>query len=202
MKTLISRCLQFFVVAVFALNMSSCSYNSFVNQEENVNAAWANVQTQYQRRLDLIGNLVNTVKGYAKHEKETFESITKARAQVSSAINIDASELDEETLERVQSQLSAASAQMNSGLSRLIAVSENYPELKANQNFLELQAQLEGTENRIAESRNKYNKAVQEYNSAIRQFPGLITAKIFGFKVKSMFKADLGAERAPEVNFD
>lgn len=202
MKTLLNRCLQFLLVAVMAAGMSSCSYNGFVKQEENVNAAWASVQTQYQRRMDLIGNLVNTVKGYAKHEKETYEAITKARSQMSSAINVDASELDEETLERVQNALSNASAQMNSGLSRLIAVSENYPELKANQSFLELQAQLEGTENRIAEARNKYNKAVQEYNSEIRQFPGLITAKIFGFKVKSMFKADFGAEHAPTVSFD
>lgn len=202
MKKLITRCLLVISTVLLTLNLTSCSYNSFVSEEENVNAAWANVQTQYQRRMDLIDNLVNTVKGYAKHEKETYESITKARAQVSNAINISADSLDEEKLEEIQNKLNAANAQMTSGLSRLIAVSENYPELKASQNFLELQAQLEGTENRIAEARNKYNTAVQTYNTAIRSFPGLITAKIFGFKTKAMFKADAGAEKAPTVNFD
>lgn len=202
MKNLFARCFQVVVVAFLAINMSSCSYNSFVGQEEKVNEAWANVQTQYQRRLDLIGNLVNTVKGYAKHEKETFESITRARASVSSAINVNIEDLDEEKVAEVQKKLNEASAQMNSGLSRLIAVSENYPELKASEQFKELQAQLEGTENRIAEARKKYNGVVKEYNTAIREFPGLITAKIFGFKSKSMFQADAGAEHAPTVSFD
>ncbi|MBO4331882.1 MAG: LemA family protein [Paludibacteraceae bacterium] len=176
--------------------------NGFVSQDENVNKAWANVQTQYQRRLDLIGNLVNTVKGYAKHEKETFESITNARAKVSSAININADDLSEEKLAEVQKQLSEASAQMNSGLSRLIAVSESYPELKASEQFKELQAQLEGTENRIAEARNKFNSAVQEYNVQVRLFPGNLVASICGYSAKAMFQADAGAEHAPTVNFD
>lgn len=202
MKNLFARCIQFVVVAFLAINMSSCSYNSFVGQEEKVNEAWANVQTQYQRRLDLIDNLVNTVKGYAKHEKETFESITRARANVSSAINVNIDDLDEEKVAEIQKKLNEAASQMNSGLSRLIAVSENYPDLKASDQFKELQAQLEGTENRIAEARKKYNGAVKEYNTAVREFPGLITAKIFGFKTKSMFEAEAAAAHAPRVDFN
>lgn len=200
MKNLFIRIAQFAVVALFALNMSSCSYNSFVEQEEAVNKAWADVQAQYQRRVDLFGNLVATVKKYAEHESKTYKEITEARSAISNAIKIEASELDEETLAKIQNKIAEANKQLNSGLGRLIAVSENYPELKASELFRDLQAQIEGTENRIAVARTDFNGAVQTYNTAIREFPGLITAKIFGFKAKSMFKADIGAENAPSVS--
>lgn len=171
-------------------------YNSMVSLDENVTKVWADVEAAYQRRADLIPNLVATVKGYAEHEKSTFEAVTEARAKVSS-MNLNVEDLTEENLAKyieAQSQLSGA-------LSRLIAVSESYPELKASEQFSELQAQLEGTENRINEVRKKFNEAAQEYNVAVRKFPGNIIANLFGFERRAEFKAEAGAEKAPTVAF-
>lgn len=173
------------------------TYNGLVNDQQEVEKAWANVETQYQRRADLIDNLVNTVKGYAKHERETFEAVTNARTSVGS-IKIDADNLDEEQLKKFQS----AQNELSGALKSLIAVSENYPELKANENFLQLQSQLEGTENRIATVREDFNKVAKEYNTKIKQFPKNIFAGIFGFKEKPYFAAQAGAEKAPKVSFD
>jgi len=173
------------------------TYNGLVNDQQEVEKAWANVETQYQRRADLIDNLVNTVKGYAKHEHETFEAVTNARTKVGS-IELNAENLDEETLKKFQS----AQNELSGALKSLIAVSENYPELKANENFLQLQSQLEGTENRIATVREDFNKVAKEYNTKIKQFPKNIFAGIFGFKEKPYFAAQAGAENAPKVNFD
>lgn len=172
-------------------------YNGLVNEEENVSQAWSDVETQYQRRSDLIPNLVNIVKGYATHEKETFKELVDARAKATS-IQIDPSNLSEEELQKFQK----AQSEVGSALGRLIAVAENYPELKANENFMELQAQLEGTENRIQKSRSDFNATVKTYNIKVRKFPGSIVAGIFGFNVKANFKADEGAENAPKVSFE
>lgn len=172
------------------------TYNRFVNREEGVKAAWSNVETQYQRRADLIPNLVNTVKGYAAHERQTLDEVTEARARATS-VNFTAEELTPERLAEFQE----AQAQVRSALGRLIAVSERYPDLKANQNFLELQAQLEGTENRIAVARKDYNETVRQYNIAVRRFPANLVARIFGFDQKPLFQASEGAEAAPQVAF-
>ena len=183
------------VVAVVAI-FFYVTYNGFVNKEEGVNAAWSNVETQYQRRSDLIPNLVNTVKGYAAHESETLGAVTEARARATS-INLSASDLTPERLAAFQQ----AQADVRSALGRLIAVAENYPDLKANQNFLELQAQLEGTENRIAVARKDFNAAAQRYNVAVRRFPSNLIAGLFGFEKKPYFEASEGADKAPEVQF-
>ena len=176
---------------------SFSTYNSLVGQDEVVTTAWGNVQTQYQRRSDLIPNLVSVVKGYAKHEKETLDAVVSARARATQ-ITVSADGLTPEKLQQyqqVQGQLSAA-------LGKLLAVSESYPNLKANENFSELQAQLEGTENRISESRTRYNKAVQGYNISVRKFPRNIVAKMFGFAPKAKFEAAENAQNAPTVNFE
>ena len=180
------------LVAIFCYT----SYNGLVTKEEGLDSAWSNVETQYQRRADLIPNLVNTVKGYAAHESETLGAVTEARARATS-INLSASDLTPERLAAFQQ----AQADVRSALGRLIAVAENYPDLKANQNFLELQAQLEGTENRIATERSRYTDAVNAYNQKIRKFPALITAKLFGFDPKPQFKAEESAAQAPVVEF-
>ena len=183
------------VVALFA--MTSCStYNGMVSKEEAVNRAWSNVETQYQRRADLIPNLVATVKGYAAHEEQTLTDVVEARSKATS-VTLSAENLTPESLAEFQQAQSA----VTSALGRLIAVSESYPDLKANQNFLELQAQLEGTENRIATERSRYTDAVNAYNKKIRKFPALITAKIFGFDAKPQFKAEASAAQAPTVGF-
>ena len=191
---------RFLAIPVFAMMavmfFGSCNYNDLVTEEENVNEAWANVQNQYQRRADLIPNLVNVVKGYASHEKETLEAVINARSKATQ-ITVDPSNLDEESLKKYQE----AQGELVSALGRLMAITEAYPELKANENFMELQAQLEGTENRITEHRNKFNAAVKTYNLACREFPGNITAMIFGFKPKAMFEADANAQNAPTVQF-
>lgn len=184
------------IVAVIAVVWGISVYNGLVSKDEGVSKAWANVETQYQRRADLIPNLVNTVKGYAQHEENTFKEITEARAKVSS-IQIDPTNLTEEELQRFQ----AAQGEITSALGKLIAVAENYPELKANESFQELQTQLEGTENRIQKSRAEFNEVVQEYNVAVRRFPANIVAGIGGFDKKANFKADEGSEKAPEVQF-
>jgi LemA protein len=172
-------------------------YNTLVTMEENVTQAWSQVENQYQRRADLIPNLVNTVKGYAEHEKETFLAVTEARAKVSQ-MNVGPEILnDPQAFQKFQ----AAQDGLSSALSRLLVTVEKYPDLKANENFLQLQAQLEGTENRISVERRKFNKAVQEYNTTIRKFPTNIIAGMTGFTQKAYFKATAGSEIAPKVKF-
>jgi LemA protein len=172
------------------------AYNEMVTLDEGVNTAWSQVENQYQRRMDLIPNLVNTVKGYAAHEKETLEGVVNARAEATKT-TIDPSNLNEETLKRFQ----AAQGELSSALSRLMVVVERYPELKANQNFSELQAQLEGTENRISVERKRFNEIAQGYNTYIRKFPNNILSGMFGFQTKAYFSAESGAEKAPSVEF-
>ena len=183
------------VVAVVAIFFYA-TYNGFVNREEGLKSAWSNVETQYQRRADLIPNLVNTVKGYAAHETQTLNEVTEARARATS-INLSADDL---TPER-RAQFQRAQAEVRSALGRLIAVSESYPDLKANQNFLELQAQLEGTENRIAVARKDFNAAAQQYNVSVRRFPANLVARMFGFGQKPYFESAEGAAAAPQVTF-
>ena len=183
------------VVAVVAIFFYA-TYNGFVNREEGLKSAWSNVETQYQRRADLIPNLVNTVKGYAAHETQTLNEVTEARARATS-INLSADDLTPERLEQFQ----RAQAEVRSALGRLIAVSESYPDLKANQNFLELQAQLEGTENRIAVARKDFNAAAQQYNVSVRRFPANLVARMFGFGQKPYFESAEGAAAAPQVTF-
>ena len=183
------------VVAVVAIFFYA-TYNGFVNREEGLKSAWSNVETQYQRRADLIPNLVNTVKGYAAHETQTLNEVTEARARATS-INLSADDLTPERL----AQFQRAQAEVRSALGRLIAVSESYPDLKANQNFLELQAQLEGTENRIAVARKDFNAAAQQYNVSVRRFPANLVAWMFGFGQKPYFESAEGAAAAPQVTF-
>jgi LemA protein len=179
-----------------AMSLSSCSYNSMVKKDENVKAAWGAVQSQYQRRADLIPNLVNTVKGAANFEKSTLTAVIEARAKATS-IQVDPSKLTPESIQQFQ----AAQGQLGSALGRLLAVSENYPDLKSNANFQGLQTQLEGTENRINVARLDFNTAVQDYNSSVRSFPANLTAKMFGFSEKGYFTAEAGADKAPKVSF-
>ena len=171
-------------------------YNGLVTMDENVSGQWSNVETQYQRRADLIPNLVSTVKGYASHEKETLEGVVEARSQATQ-IKVDANDLTPEKLAEYQK----AQGAVTSALGKLLAITENYPDLKANQNFLELQAQLEGTENRIAVARKDFNAAAQRYNVAVRRFPSNLIAGLFGFEKKPYFEASEGADKAPEVQF-
>ena len=184
------------LVVLVGCNATS-AYNSMVESEEVVTTTWSNVETQYQRRADLIPNLVSTVKGYAKHESETLEAVIAARSKATQ-ITVDPTNLTEEKLQEYQ----AAQGAITSALGRLLAISENYPDLKANEQFQELQAQLEGTENRITVARKEFNEAVQGYNLKVRRFPGNIWAGIFGFDAKDKFAAEQGAEKAPTVNFD
>lgn len=171
-------------------------YNSLVQQDEAVKNKWGAVQSQYQRRADLIPNLVSTVKGAANFEKETLTQVMEARAKATQ-VTLNADDLSPEKIQQFQ----AAQGQLSSALGRLLAVSESYPELKANQNFRDLQAQLEGTENRIAVARNDFNDVVKGYNSAVRTFPGNIIAGFTGFQQKGYFEADKGSENAPKVQF-
>ena len=172
------------------------TYNGFVNKEEGLKGDWPDVDTQYQRHADLIPNLVSTVKGYAAHETQTLNEVTEARARATS-INLSADDLTPERL----AQFQRAQAEVRSALGRLIAVSESYPDLKANQNFLELQAQLEGTENRIAVARKDFNAAAQQYNVSVRRFPANLVARMFGFGQKPYFESAEGAAAAPQVTF-
>ena len=176
--------------------LSSCNYNSLVDKQQTVDEAWAQVENQYQRRADLIPNLVNTVKGYSTHESETLQKVIEARAKATS-VTIDAENLNEETLAKYQQ----AQGELSQALKSLLAVTEAYPDLKANENFMALQAQLEGTENRISTERKRYTEAVKNYNTAIKKFPTVIYAGWFGFDAKPQFKAEAGAEKAPEVKF-
>lgn len=180
------------IVAIWAIS----GYNGMVNKEETVSNAWANVEAAYQRRADLIPQLVNTVKGYANHEKSTFDAVVSARTKATQ-MTVDVGELTEENIQKYQE----AQGEVGAAIGRLLAITENYPELKANENFSELQAQLEGTENRINEVRKNYNASVKEYNVSVRKFPNNILAGMFGFERKAEFKAEEGASKAPEVNF-
>ena len=171
-------------------------YNAMVTLEENVETAWAQVENQYQRRSDLIPNLVATVKGYAQHESQVFENVTEARAKATQ-ITIDPANASPEQLAAFQ----AAQGELSQALGRLLAVAESYPDLKANENFRDLQSQLEGTENRIAVARNAFNEAAQQFNVLIRKFPNNVVAGMFGFEKKPYFEADEGADKAPTVAF-
>ena len=171
-------------------------YNNLVTQDEGVKTAWSQVENQYQRRADLIPNLVNTVKGYAAHEKNTLEGVMNARAKATQT-TIDPTNLNKETMKQYQ----AAQGELSNALSRLMVVVERYPELKANENFRELQVQLEGTENRITVERKRFNEVAQGYNTYVRTFPNNILSGIFGFQAKAYFTAEAGAEKAPQVEF-
>ena len=184
------------LAALVAILFSSCGYNKMVEMEEQVTSQWAQVENVYQRRADLIPNLVNTVKGYAAHERETLEGVIEARSKATS-VNIDPKNLTPESIQ----QFNQAQDGLSSALSRLMVVVERYPDLKANQSFLDLQAQLEGTENRITVERQKFNQTTQTYNAYIRKFPQVIYAGWFGFDKKTYFEAQQGAEKAPEVQF-
>lgn len=188
--------LTLLVGAFISTFFSSCSYNSLVSQQETISSQWAQVENAYQRRADLIPNLVNTVKGYAEFEQETLTKVIEARSKATQ-VNLNVEDLTEENMAKFEQ----AQAGLSSALSRLLVVAEQYPNLKANQNFLELQAQLEGTENRISVERGKFNTAVQEYNTTVRRFPSNLTAMIFGFKPKAYFQAKEGSDKVPEVKF-
>ena len=200
MKTLTSRCAVLIITLVAAHGLTGCgTYNRLVALEQAVNKKWADVQSVYQRRADLIPNLVNTVSGAANFEKSTLTEVTNARASVG-RVQLDPNKAptDAATLQQFQ----AAQGQLSNALSRLLVVVEQYPELKANQNFLSLQAQLEGTENRISVERNNFNSAVQEYNTALSTFPTNMLNKMFGFQPRPFFTAQPGAEKAPNVQFN
>ena len=194
-----SKILKWLAIAIVASTLAGCGYNDFQTKDEASKAAWAEVVNQYQRRSDLIPNLVNTVKGYATHEKETLESVTKARAAATSF------QITPEVLNNPEAfaKFQKVQGELSSALSRLMAVSERYPDLKANQNFRDLQAQLEGTENRITVARQRYIKTIESYNILARQFPTNLTAMVFGYKVKPSFTVENEKEisTAPKVDF-
>jgi LemA protein len=192
-----NRALVLFISFLTVL-LSGCGYNTLVSLNENVNQAWAQVENQYQRRADLIPNLVKTVEAYAEFEKSVLTEVTEMRSQAGQI------KLSEEDLSDEQKfkQFSDAQDRLSGALSRLLVVVENYPQLKANENFLQLQSQLEGTENRIAVERKKYNEAVQEYNTVVKRIPTLITAKLFGFREKQYFTSSPGSDKVPDVKFD
>ena len=191
-KGLIITIVVIALVAIWGIS----SYNGLVSMDENVSNQWANVETQYQRRSDLIPNLVNTVKGYAKHESETLESVMAARSQATQ-VKIDPSNCTPQQLAAYQK----AQGDVTTALGKLLAITENYPDLKANQNFLELQSQLEGTENRINVARKAFNDTAKKYNTSLRRFPRNIIASMFGFEKRNYFEAEAGAEKAPKVEF-
>lgn len=194
-KSLITIIAVIGIVLILVL-WGSSRYNSLVTKEEGVTAAWSQVENVYQRRADLIPNLVSTVKGYADFEKSTLTAVIEARSKATS-VTIDPTKLNESNIQQFQQ----AQDGLSSALSRLMVVVEKYPDLKANQNFMDLQAQLEGTENRIATERRNFNQAAQDYNTQIRRFPSNIFAGLFGFDKKAYFQAETGAEKAPEVQF-
>ncbi|RZL10414.1 MAG: LemA family protein [Pedobacter sp.] len=185
------------LAAVIAVStLSSCGYNSMVKLDENVKSKWGTVQTQYQRRADLIPNLVSTVKGAAKFEQGTLTAVVEARAKATQ-MTVKADDLTPENIQKYQ----AAQGQLSQALGKLLSITEAYPELRATQQFSDLSAQIEGTENRISVARKDYTDAVQEYNKVVRSFPNNLTAGMFGFAVKGSFTADAGAQNAPTVNF-
>ena len=186
------------VVLSSTLLFSGCGYNTLQAKDESVIAAWSEVQNQYQRRADLVPNLVNVVKGYAKHEEQVLTEVTQARA------NVAGLKVDKEVLENPElfKKYQEAQSQMTGALSRLLAVTENYQDLKANEQFRDLQVQLEGTENRIAVARNRYISTVQDYNTYVRQFPQAMTAKVIGMDTKENFSAESSAQKAPTVSFN
>lgn len=184
------------IAMVCMVLLNSCSYNKMVEKDEAVSTAWSNVETQYQRRADLIPNLVSTVKGYATHESSTLEAVVAARSKATQ-ITVDPANLTAEKLAEYQKAQGAVS----SALGKLLAVTENYPQLRANENFSELQAQLEGTENRINVARTNFNNAAKKFNTAIRRFPKNILAGLFGFEKRAYFEAAEGSEQAPKVEF-
>src|SRR5699024_8307578 len=190
--------LYFLCIALLAVvTLNSCGYNTMVSKDENVKGKWAQVENAYQRRADLVPNLVNTVKGSASHEKGTLEAVVNARAKATS-MTVDPSNLSEESVAAFQQSQEA----LSQSLGRLLVTVEDYPDIKANENFRDLQIQLEGTENRISVERRSYNEAVQDYNTTVRRFPNNIVAGIFGFKTKGTFKSQAGADTAPEVSFE
>lgn len=191
-KGLIITIVVIALVAIWGIS----SYNGLVSMDENVSNQWANVETQYQRRSDLIPNLVNTVKGYAKHESQTLEAVMAARSQATQ-VKIDPSNCTPQRLAAYQK----AQGDVTTALGKLLAITENYPDLKANQNFLELQSQLEGTENRINVARKDFNDTAKKYNTSLRRFPRNIIASMFGFEKRNYFEAEAGAEKAPKVEF-
>lgn len=195
-KTLIIVAAILLAIFLFAVRPAIKSYNNMVTFEEDINGKWSQVTTDYQRRMDLIPNLVNTVKGYADFEQETLTAVVEARAKATS-VNVSADNLNPAMFQQFQ----AVQQGLSSSLSRLLVTIEKYPELKANQGFLDLQAQLEGTENRIANSRRKFNEATQLYNTFIKKFPKNLYANMFGFESKVYFQAEEGADKAPEVQF-
>ena len=186
----------FFIIIAVSMIVQSCYYNSLVNKQETVDAKWSEVENQYQRRADLIPNLVSTVKGYTKHEEATLTAVIEARSKATS-ITIDPTNMSEADLQKFQN----AQTELGQSLGRLMAVAESYPNLKANEQFLELQAQIEGTENRITVARKNFNDAARSYNVSIKSFPTLIYAGWFGFTPKPYFTAEPGSEKAPKVEF-
>jgi len=196
MKTNTIILISVVAVLVIAVFSGISTYNKLVIERENVNSQWANVESQYQRRSDLIPNLVATVKGYATHESSTLEAVVAARSRATQ-VTIDPKNLTPEKLQEYQ----AAQGQVSSALGKLLMITENYPDLKANQNFLELQAQLEGTENRISVERNRYNDVAKSYGILIQRFPTVIFASMFGFEKKPYFEAEKAAAKAPSVKF-
>lgn len=198
MKTFTSKITFILLFFILSSSFYGCGYNTLVSLEEKVNSAWSQVENQYQRRADLIPNLVKTVEGAADFEKSVLTEVTESRSKVGQT-KITADDLnDPEKFAKYQK----AQDQLSSALSRLLVVTENYPQLKSNENFMQLQSQLEGTENRIAVERKKFNEAVQEFNTSARSFPTLIMAKMFGFKEKQYFKGKEGSDQAPDVKFD
>lgn len=196
MKKSLVVLISILVLLAIIISYGISTNNKMINADEAVMSQWAKVENQYQRRADLIPNLVNTVKGYASHEKETLDAVVNARAKATQ-VTISPDNLNEASLQKYQ----AAQGELSQALGRLLMVTENYPDLKANQNFLELQAQLEGTENRISTERTRYTDMVRDYNAMIRRFPASIIAGIGGFDKKPQFTAEAGAEKAPEVKF-
>ena len=196
---MLKRYFSFAAALLLVLGLSGCGYNTMQAQDEAANAAWSEVLNQYQRRADLIPNLVNTVKGYAQHEEQVFTEVTNSRAKVGS-VNMNAADATDEAKLK---QYAQAQSELGGALSRLLVVAENYPQLKADQNFRDLQAQLEGTENRISLARNRYIEAVRTYNTTLRQFPQNLTAKVFGLKQRPNFSVENEAQikEAPKVQF-
>ncbi len=191
------RNLKYIILLLIAVStLSSCGYNTMVNKQEAVDSQWANVENAYQRRADLIPNLVSTVKGYASHEQETLTQVVEARSKATQTV-VDPTNLTEESIQEFQQR----QGELGSAIGRLLMIQENYPELKANENFLALQDELSGTENRISVERNRFNQAAQDFNSYIRQFPRVIYAGWFGFKQKGYFQAAPGSDTAPKVEF-